>query len=195
MTPPNKIFLTQEQEAYLRENYPTTTNYTICGKLGISERTLTRIAREMGLAKDMSVIEAKRREKISKSVRRAFLILGGNDHNENGIKTRFKQGFKPVEEFGEEKFKEMHRKAVETRKKRLAEERARVNFGLPPRTRMRVIHQPEQKIQDRSYLKKRGYILDEKNNIAYYTTDTRRCVRLEARPKRFYTFKPYEQHQ
>jgi len=195
MIPKNKIFLTPEQDSYLCQNYPITDNETICEELGISERTVTRLARERGLVKDMSVIDEKRRKKISVSVRRAFLLMGGNDHNENGVKTRFKFGFKPLEAFGEEKFWEMHRKAVETRKRRFAEERARVNFGLPPRTRMRVIRQPSQKIQDRSYLKKRGYILDEKNNIAYYTEETRRAVRLEARPRRFYIFKPYEQHQ
>lgn len=192
MIPANKIFLTTEQDAYLRENYPVTNNQAVSEALGISERTLTRLARERGLVKDMAVIEEKRRAKMSVSVHRAFVLNKRKANPMNGVKTWFKPGFKPKEMFGEEKFANMHRKAVETRKKRFIEERARVNFGLPPRTRMKVIKQPEQKIQDRSYLKKRGYIIDDKNNIAFYTDATMRCTRLEAKPKRYYTFKPYE---
>ena len=58
---------------------------------------------------------------------------------------------------------------------------------------MHLKKQPRQKIWQRCYLKKRGYILDERNNIAYYTDTTLRATRMESRPKRYYTFKPYEQ--
>ena len=192
MIPANKFFLTPEQEEYFRENYPTTLDIVLAEKFGISKNTVRRLARELGLPKDLAAIEPQRRQRISESLRRSIRINGFKGHSGNGEKTWFKAGFKPREMFGEEKFKEMHRKAVETRKKRFAEERARVNFGLLPRTKMRVIKQPQQKIQDRSYLKKRGYIIDDTNNIAYYTEATRRATRMEAKPKRFYTFKPYE---
>ena len=196
MTPPNKIFLTSEQETYLVNNYETVINHTLCKHLGISPRTLTRLSRERGLVKDLAAIEGQRLERLSKSLRMTFLLRGGNNHSENGLRTQFKPGFKPRELFGEEKFRNMHRKAVETRKARFAEERARVSFGLPQRTNMRVKKQPRQKILDRAYLKRRGYVLDEANNIAYYTDETRRATRMEAMPRRFYIFKPYEdQHQ
>lgn len=192
MIPANKIFLTPEQDAYLRENYATTVNAVLCEQLHMSERTLVRLAKERGLEKDMSAIGMQRREIISASVRRAFLISGYKGNPQNGEKTRFVRGFKPAEMFGKEKWADAYRRSTETRKKIYAEEKARVSFGLPQRTKMRVIRQPQQKIQDRSYLKKRGYIIDDKNNIAFYTDATRRCTRLEAKPKRYYTFKPYE---
>lgn len=192
MIPPNKIILTAEQDAYLVENYSNTINHTLCEALGVSTRTLIRLARERGLVKDRAAIEGQRRERLSQSLKRTFRLRGGNDHSENGISTRFKTGFRPREQFGEDKFWEMHRKAVETRKARFAEERARVSFGLPQRTNMRVKRQPRQKILDRAYLKRRGYVLDERNNIAFYTDETRRATRMEAMPRRFYTFKPYE---
>jgi len=196
MVPPNKIFLTEEQEAYLIENYQTLINHTLCQHLGVSTRTLNRLAKERGLVKDLAAIEGQRRERLSVSLKTTFRLRGGNDHSENGIKTQFKPGFKPRELFGEDKFWAMHRKAVETRKMRFAEERARVSFGLPQRTNMRVKRQPRQKILDRAYLKRRGYVLDEANNIAYFTQETRRATRLEAMPRRFYIFKPYEnKHQ
>lgn len=193
MIPKNKVFLTPEQESYLVDNYSTTINYTLCKTLGVCPHTITRLARELGLKKDMPAIEWQRRERISKAVHHTILVRGVKRHPENGAKTRFKTGFKPREVFGEEKFIQMHKKTVETRKKIYAEERARVSFGLPQRTKIRVKRQPRQKILDRSYLKRRGYILDERNNIAYYTPETRRATRMEAKPKRFYTFKPYEQ--
>lgn len=196
MTPPNKIFLTEEQEAYLIENYQTVINHTLCRHLGVSTRTLIRIAKEHGLVKDLAAIEGQRRERLSESLRKTFRLRGGNDHSENGVRTRFKPGFKPREMFGEEKYRDMHKRAVETRKRMFAEERARVAFGLPQLTNMKVKQQPRQKILDRAYLKRRGYVLDERNNIAYYTDETRRATRMEAMPRRFYIFKPYEdQHQ
>lgn len=192
--PKNKVFLTEEQDAYLRENYSHTLNRDLCRELGVTKRTLVRLARERGLVKDMAAIEEKRIEVVRKGVRHYYLTHKHATNHLNGVNCRFKKGYSAIEKFGEEKFREMHRKTVETRKKRFAEERARATFGLPQLTKMRVKRQPRQKIMDRSYLKRRGYILDEVNNIAYWTDSTRRATRMEKFPKRrlYYTFKPYE---
>lgn len=192
MTDPR--ILTAEEESYLVAHYATTLNRDIAEHLGTSMRTLSRWARKYGLVKDMEAIEEQRKAVISKSVRHALLLRRYKGHPENGAKTQFKKGYSARERFGEETFREMHRKTVETRRRTYREEKARVAFGLPQKTRMRVRVQPRQKVLDRSYLKKRGYVLDEENNIAYYTEETRRAVRLEAMPRRFYKFKPYE-HQ
>ena len=55
-------------------------------------------------------------------------------------------------------------------------------------TDIRIHAERMQKIKDRCYLKRRGYVLDETNLIAYWTPDTRRAVRLEKGPRRFYKF-------
>jgi hypothetical protein len=193
MVPANKIILTPEQESYLRENYATIIHHTLCQHLGISERTLVRIARDMGLRKDMMAIEGQRRERISKSLKEMFIRNPGKKHPENGQKTQFKPGYNAIEFFGEEKFKEMHRKSVETRRKRYEEDRVRKKWGLPQLTNMRVIRQPRQKVLDRSYFKRLGYIIDNENNIAYWTDETHRATKLELKP-RFFKFMPYEQH-
>lgn len=195
MNPHNKIVLADEQVAWLKDNYATTLNDTIRKRLGISMRTLNRLAKTFGLSKDPAVIEVLRCEKITAEARKRSLLGKYKGHPENGLKTRFKTGYKARERFGEEKFAEMHRKTVETRRKTYIEERARVTFGLPQRTKMRVTRQPRAKIYQRYYLKKRGYILDETNNIAYWTEETTRAVKLEAMTKRYYTFKPYAEHQ
>ena len=84
-------------------------------------------------------------------------------------------------------------KRVETYKKTMREERARVLFGLEQKTKMKVKKQPRQKCSKRAYLKKLGYILDEANVIAYYTPETIRAVRMEKqdRKKTYYSFKEY----
>ena len=196
MNPKNKIILTPEQEQYLRDNYATVIHHTLCQHLGISTRTLVRMARARGLVKDMKAIEGQRGERISQALlwlsRLGRIKCSGP---ENGRATMFKPGYNARELFGEEKYAEMHSKAVEARRRTLREERARVTFGLPQRTKLRVKRQPRQKIQDRCYLKRRGYILDEANNIAYWTESTQRATVLESRPKRYYTFKPYAEHQ
>ena len=193
--PTNKIILTQEQEIWLRENYATVIHHTICKKLGISPRTLVRMARARGLVKDMEAIKGQSAERISVALRRKYLVEGFKYTPENGMAYRFKPGYDAKAFFGEEEFARMHRKATESRKKTFAVEKARATFGLPQRTRLRVKRQPGKKIQDRHYLKSRGYILDEANNVAYWTENTKRATRLESWPKRFYTFKRWEQKE
>lgn len=189
MIPPR--MLTPEEEKYLRDNYATTLNRDIVKHLKTSPRTLARWARAMGLIKDMNAIEAQRRILISKCVRHAIAIHSFKYHPENNLKGRFKPGYNAREFFGEEKFNEMHRKTVESRKRTYAEERARATFGLPQKTKLRVKKQPRKKIEDRYYLKRHGYIIDNAENIAYYTEDTVRAYKLEAGPKRYFSFKPY----
>ena len=80
----------------------------------------------------------------------------------------------------------------EKRNQIIREEKARIAFGLPQRTKLRLKRQPRPKIDERHYLKKLGYIIDNENNIAYWTETTRRAVKLELKPK-FFKYKPYEQ--
>ena len=72
-------------------------------------------------------------------------------------------------------------------------ERARVLFGLEQKTKIKIRREPSRKTDQRSYLKRRGYIIDEHELIAYYTPDTRRATRLEKGiyGRSYYAFKPY----
>lgn len=191
MEPKNKITLTPEQDAWLRENFATVLNCKLADELGVSLRTVVRMARARGLVKDMSAIEGERIEKARKALKHAYATKKIQLHPENGIAARFKPGYKARELFGEEKLAEMRRKGAETRKRTFAEERARATFGLPRRTRLRVVRQPRQKILDRCYLKRRGYIIDNANNVAYWTDETRRATFLESLPKRYFSFAPH----
>lgn len=81
-------------------------------------------------------------------------------------------------------------------KERYLEEKIRTKWGFRQLTKIRVIAQPKAKLSQRSYLKKLGYILDERNCIAYWTPETTRAVKMERdwskRIHQYYKFKPYE---
>ncbi len=90
---------------------------------------------------------------------------------------------------------EVIEKRVATYRRTLREERARVTFGLPQKTKAKVKRQPRRKCSQRAYLKKLGYILDEPNCVAYYTDNTTRAVRMERNwdgKRNYYKFRQIE---
>lgn len=101
-----------------------------------------------------------------------------------------KWGRPPIDEDG-------IKRRAETFRKRYLEEKARANWGLPRKTKIHVKMEPRLKQSQRTYLVGLGYIIDRVNNIAYYTDDTKRAVRMEAYKdkKCYYKFMPYDQHQ
>lgn len=92
-------------------------------------------------------------------------------------------------------------KRVAHYKRTFREEQVRRKWGVHQLTKIKVLRQPKQKVSQRSYLKKLGYILDEINNIAYWTESTTRAVKMERdwskKIHQYYKFKPlYEnEHQ
>lgn len=112
---------------------------------------------------------------------------------------KFKKGMKMVDFLGEEKNALRIKKCVDSRKKTFKEERARVAFGLPQKTKMKVIVQADYIKFQRSYLRRLGYIIDKGSMIAYYTPNTRRSAVYESRTKEnhkryvAFQFKPIEQ--
>ena len=91
MKPANKIILTPEQEQYLRDNYATVIHHTLCKHLGVSVRTLVRMAKARGLVKDMEAIAGQKSERISAALRHLSRIAKlKHPGPENGKATRFK---------------------------------------------------------------------------------------------------------
>ena len=106
---------------------------------------------------------------------------------------QFKPGVKSVDRWGRKKERERIQHAVEGRRRTYLNEKMRVMRGLPQQTKLKIRSQPRQLILDRSYLKSRGYILDEEKMVAYWTNTTRRAPRIESRPVRYYSFAKYEE--
>lgn len=92
-------------------------------------------------------------------------------------------------------------KRVEARRKTYELEDARVRWGLEQQTRIRLRHGCKPVWQQACYLRHRGYEVDEKNKVAYYTKETHRAIRLEKLGRRnstpgmrcYFDFEPYRE--
>ncbi len=163
--------LTEEQILFIRKNFANMRNQDIADALGISKSGVCRVQSLYGLrkSKEHNTRMAKKAGHAS-SVSRGGVALGITP--------------------------EVIAKRVETYKHTLAVDRARRNWGLPQLTKAHVLRQPKQKRSQRCYLKSLGYILDEKNLIAYYTAETTRATVMERGNRKgvkyYYKFKPYE---
>lgn len=162
--------LTEEQVLYIRRHYRDTTNKALAALVGCSRSTVCSIQRKYGL---------------SKSEDHTHLMAVSSGHASAEAR-----GGIALTEYTPE----MIARRTETYKKTFREERARIAFGLPRKTRIKASRQPRAKCDHRAYLKRLGYVIDDNNLIAYWTEDTHRATVLEARPRQFYKFMPYE-HQ
>lgn len=158
--------LPEEVVAYVVEHFKDTTNTTLAMEAGCSPSAVNKIQRRYRLTKTKEHLH----ETYSRCGKRGIEIHGIPPITEDGIRRRT------------ETFMRMYR-----------EEKARSVWGLPPKTRIKVRREPRLKASQRNYLKNRGYIIDQENNIAYYTAETKRAVRMEAYTKKrsYYKFKPY----
>ena len=80
------------------------------------------------------------------------------------------------------------------RREMVRRERRRAIFGLDPLTRLKVISH-RAKVRIRSRLKAKGYITGVHRNILYFTCDTCRKARLEAKAARLgLSFQPFPEN-
>lgn len=189
-----KITLTPEQEAWLVKHFRNTKNDVLMERLGLKFSTFHRLVRQLGLKKTKQFMK-KTQHECSEAAKASHMKNGTYPPKGYRIprseEFQYKQGGKPWERCGRRKWNAAHKRGTAKRKKTFEEERVRKKWGFEQKTKLRVTRQPHQKILDRCYLKKLGYILDEVNVIAYWTPETRRATRLEAAPRRFYKFAEY----
>lgn len=189
-----KTVLTDKQLDYLVRHFKDTDNEYLAIRLGISETVLHRFARRFGLKKTKAHMRQMQHEAAA-AAKASHLKHGTYPPKGHRIprseEFQYKPGDKPWTRCGRRKWNMARKKAAETWKETFKEDRCRRRWGLPQKTKLHVKQTPRQRILDRSYLKKRGYILDEVNIIAYWTPETRRATRLEAAPRRFYKFAEY----
>lgn len=163
--------LTEEQILFIRKNFANMRNQDLADALGVSRSCICHTQSVYGLRKSK-----EHNTKMAKKAGHASSVSRG------GVAL----GITP----------EVIAKRVETYKHTLKVDRARRNWGLPQLTKAKVLRQPAQKRAQRCYLKSLGYILDEKNLIAYYTPETTRATVMERGNRKgvkyYYKFKPYE---
>ena len=170
------IELTPFGEAYLKRHYANMKNAELVAKIGISQRSVIRKARQLGLTKSTSFMKRCQRE-TAKAAREAnlkrekppkgFRIPGGESY-------QFKKGVTSLQRLGRKREAERIRNSAASRAKTRILELERVSAGLPQLTKMKVTRQPKRKIQLRCYLKSRGYVVARNSDIVYYNGNTRR---------------------
>lgn len=192
-----KIVLTPDQEKYLKNHYKHTKNADLSDRLGISVRSVNRIAKSMGLEKSRQFIRKTQLEAANKA---------NESHRKNGTyppkgyiiprseEFRFRKGERPIDRIGKKRETERIRKSVESRNELRKLEKARTLYGLPRQTKLNVVKRPRSQIQLRYYLKKHcGYIADRGGFIFYYTDETKRSAEIESRSRTGFTFLPLTQ--
>ena len=179
--------LTQEQLEWFRENFDHTKNQKLADRLGTSPRTVTRMARELGLLKTKEFVAAMQRN-ASEHGARATRLMGGNAGAVNLLKygkaTRYKAGENQKDRMSAEAFADMHRRIGVARKETFRKERIRVNWGLEQQTNLRVVQCPREKIRLRLNLRRHGYMIARASNEAMITNETRRSMKIEARAEK-----------
>ena len=156
--------LSEEQIAYLKEHFHNTSDEELAKAMGLSVYTIKSRRTKHGLRKDKEYIR-----KINSERARKY-------NNADRINTP-----------------EAYAKRAVTRAKLYEQEKIRIKWGLEQKTKRHFRTEPANKLNQRNRLKRQGYIIDEKNLIAYWTKETKRAPRLEAIPRgvKKGTIKPY----
>lgn len=179
--------LSEAQLEWFRNHFAETKNDELAEYLGISPRSVVRLAREYGLEKTKAFVAAMQRN-ASEHGARVTRASGGNAGSRNllvyGKATRFKAGESNKDRMSVEAFADMHRRIGESRKETFRKERVRVNWGFEQRTKLRVVKCPKEKIHLRNKLRKRGYEIERASNEAYITETTRRSEQMEVRGRK-----------
>lgn len=164
-----KTIWTDDSIAYLKENYPHTTDTAIAQHLCVNRKTVSLKAKELGLEKGIRPEWLDLAERVrelhgthsnaeiaaitgisSRSVSRIVAVLGlrRTKKEEQSIRSRIRQDI-------------------------MKREKRRVIFGLPPITKIKVVTN-KPRIKMRHSLKKAGYLVIRGQNVMYYHPDMER---------------------
>lgn len=185
------IVLTDQQEAWLTKHFKHTKNEEIASRLGISLRSVNRLAKRRGLAKSKQFIK-KCQEEAAARANESNRING--TYPPKGYKIprseefRFKKGEKSIDRIGAAREAQRIAKSTASWKETFRLEKARALYGLPRQTKLQVIKRPRRLVHTRYYLRKRGYIIERGSMTVYYNKNTNRSLNLESQPRTGFTF-------
>lgn len=185
------IVLTDQQEAWLTKHFKHTKNSEIASRLGISERSVNRLAKRRGLTKSKQFIK-KCQEEAAARANESNRING--TYPPKGYKIprseefRFKKGERSIDRIGAAREAQRIAKSTASWKETFRLEKARALYGLPRQTKLQVIKRPRRLVHTRYYLRKRGYIIERGSMTVYYNKNTNRSLNLESQPRTGFTF-------
>ena len=177
----HKTILTPEQQRWFVNNFPDTKNQDCARHLGISIRTVVRLARAIALQKSREFMLMTQREAANEArvMNRGEGNMGAINLLKYGAKYRFRKGDTGIQRLGKEKEAERLRNAHATRNETISRERMRINCGLPQRTNLRLVRQTKQWVHYRYTMKRRGYIVSRAAREIYYNENTYRSATVE----------------
>ena len=181
-----KVEVSESTRRWILKHYCHTKNRDILDKYGLSEGWLHRFARANGLKKTGRFMKKCQQETTRKA---SFSHRLNNTYPPKGYRIPgsdecgFQKGVTPLERLGKRKNDARIQKSAESRKKTWKLEHARMTFGIPRETRLKVFRQPSKWCSRRWYLRKLGYVVDYLD--AYWTPETSRSMKLEAEYKPF----------
>lgn len=181
------MILTEEQIERFKACFSYTPNKELARQFGISLSSVTRLRNIYGLQKS----EEYKQQIVARcavAMNRANLADGYRKQaknakrlNELGLSNRFPKGVSSYDLFGVEKVKAIHKRVSETHKRIVEEERRRIRWGLPQRTKMKLNDCNIPRMSARSYLRRHGYIVPKGSMVAFYSADTERKPHMEVR--------------
>lgn len=183
-----RVKVSERTKRWIINHYKHTKNKDIMEKYGLSEGWLHRFAREHGLKKTPRFMKACQTATTKAA---AFSHFINGTYPPKGYRIPrsdancFKPGVTNLQRFGKKGNAERIRKSAETRRRTWKLEHARMTFGLPRETKLRVFRQPKDWTSKRYYLRKHGYVVERGALDAYYTDETERNPSLEERYKPF----------
>lgn len=183
-----KHTLTEEEVKWLGKHFRNTKNAELAARLGISESSVHRYARELGLKKTPQFI---------RKCQTATALAAKESHIRNGTyppkgyriprseEFQFKPGVTPLQRHGKRKEEQRIRNLTASLAATRKLERARALFGLERKTKLRIagMGQPRHFAEQRHYLRKLGYLIERGSMDAYYTPDTKRSEDYESRTR------------
>lgn len=180
------LTLTPEQEEAFKRLYPVKTMEQLVVLFGVSESTIIRWRKLYQLEKSKSFWKRK--------CQRAADTMRKNGHYDrievshaarNAYLEKLKTGYHPLKEIKKtnpRRYKRMMQRRSEKRKELIAQERKRVNIGLPQHTRLQLpqVSYTRRQVLHRHSASNKGYILGDTSEDSgerytiYYDADTKR---------------------
>lgn len=182
-----KITLTPKQERWLTNHFKHTKNQECAERLGISLRSVVRIARSLGLVKSRQFM-TKCQHETAEAAKKSHRLNG--TYPPKGFRIpksevgQFKPGVTSRERLGDKREDERLRKSAESRRATIKRERRRILFGLDQQTKLKLFTNPK-KIQYRYALRQRGYRIDRGASEAYVCPETQRSPKIESRARKY----------
>ena len=192
--------LTEREVAWIVRHYQHTKNDDIMQKFGIGESTLHSVARKHGLKKTRQFTKKCQQNaaNIGAEVCREWGVYEQNAEYARQQWVERKASGEPMSRWrclqkgesnktrlSKKRYAECIQKARTTRNETIRKEKMRINWGLPQKTKLKLVSGGRQRAIHRHLFRKKNYIVDRGDNWVYYDAETQRSAKMEANAHRW----------